>query len=119
MKERRPGGLHAAESDKSKMIFTQDRVNLAVGVRLEMRVVTIHIGTKSGQLSTSAWSSGDTDTPMSRVCPTGFGGHLIVCGWISVLRERVWMERGILENPSVKIWGRNTEFTEETGKRDL
>ena len=29
------------------------------------------------------------------------------------------MERGILENSSVKKWGRNTEFTEETGKRDL
>lgn len=35
MKERRPGELHAAESDKAKMIFSQDRVNLAVGVRLD------------------------------------------------------------------------------------
>ena len=34
-----------------------------------------------------------------------FRGHLILCGWMSVLRERVWMERGILENPSVKKMG--------------
>lgn len=26
------------------------------------------------------------------------------------------MERGILENSSVKKWGRNTEFTEEMGR---
>lgn len=94
------------------MIFTQDRVSFAVAVgagsdircSLEMRVVTIHTGTKSGPLSTSAWSSGETDMPVKSVSHR-FRGHLILCGWMSVLRERVWMERGILENPSVKKMG--------------
>lgn len=110
------GWLHDAESDKSKTIFTQDsQLCWGSGGWIRHSVLT-------GD-ACSNHPHRDKEWTAQHISLEFRGdGHAYVksdCGWMSVLRERVWMERGILENPSVKKWGRSTEFTEEAGKRNL